>query len=160
VPDFVKIRFALEQDADGWPPVRHEGLWAVPLGRDTFRLGNTPWFARDIATGDVVRAELRDENWWFLERLQRSGNCTIRVTPFRHGPIQGDRKAVLQMFAPLGAKGEGVDQFGMVVFDVPPAADLAAIQALLRRGFEEGWWDYEEGCVGEAWLETAALSPK
>jgi Domain of unknown function (DUF4265) len=160
VPDFVKIRFPLEQDADGWPPAHHEGLWAVPVEGDTFRLDNTPWFARDIASGDIVRAEMREDEWWFLERLHWSGNCTIRVIPFRHGPIRGDRKAILEMFDSLGVTGEGVERFGMVVLHVPPEADLAAVQRLLKRGFDEGWWDYEEGCVGDAWLQIASQSPQ
>jgi hypothetical protein len=155
VPEFVKIQFALEADADGWPPAATEGLWAVPLGQDTFRVDKTPWFVPGIACGDVVRAERRDEEWWYLETVQWSGNCTIRVTPFRHGPLQGDRQAVLGLFAPLGIKGERIEQFGMVVLDVPPQADLTAAQALLLQGFDAGWWDYDEGRVGEAWARAA-----
>lgn len=153
MPEFVKIQFALEADADGWPPAGSEGLWAIPLGDNRFRIDNTPWFVPGIAAGDVVRAEERDSQWWFTERLESSGNCTVRVIPFRHGPLQGDRGTVLDMFASLGVTGEGVDRWGIVALDIPPHADLAAAQALLRKGFDEGWWDYEEGCVGAEWRE-------
>ena len=54
----VKVRFKLDVDHDGWPPAESEGLWAEPLGDDTFRVDNTPWFVRNLASGDVVRLSL------------------------------------------------------------------------------------------------------
>ena len=42
------------------------------------------------------------------------------------------------MFAPLGVTGEGLQQYGIVAFDVPPDADLRAVQRLLQRGEDEG----------------------
>lgn len=53
----VKLRFALDVDADGWPPVGSEGVWAEPLGCDRYRIRNTPWFVQDLAVDDVVTAE-------------------------------------------------------------------------------------------------------
>ncbi len=79
-PGFVKVRFRLEQDEDGYPPAGSEGLWAVPLGGDAYRIDNTPWFARNVAVGDVFLAESdTDGRLWAIERLRWSGNCTIRV---------------------------------------------------------------------------------
>ena len=40
----------------------------------------------------------------------------------------------------------------MVALDVPPDVDLAAVKRLLREGTHAGWWEYEEGCIGDAWL--------
>jgi hypothetical protein len=53
--EFVKVRFALERDPDGWPPAGSEGLWAADLGDGLARIDNNPWFAQNIAAGDVVR---------------------------------------------------------------------------------------------------------
>lgn len=47
-PPLVKIRFELEPDDDGWPPVGGESLWAFDLGHDRYRLDNTPWFVRAL----------------------------------------------------------------------------------------------------------------
>ena len=41
-------------------------------------------------------------------------------------------------------------QFVKVVFDLPQD-DLAAVKRLLRDGTRDGWWDYEEGCISDAW---------
>jgi hypothetical protein len=47
--------------------------------------------------------------------------------------------------------GEGIEQFSLVALDVPPDADSAAVKRLLREGEHDGWWEYEEGCIGDAW---------
>ena len=54
--EVVKIRFGLEQGADGYPPRGNEGLWAAPLGGGAYRVANLPWFVPDVALGDVVHA--------------------------------------------------------------------------------------------------------
>jgi hypothetical protein len=150
---FVKVVFEVPRDDDGWPPVAREGLWAVPVTSDTVRLHNSPWFVRGVANGDLIRVRKdEDGQLWADERLEWSGTCTIRVVPFRKGPLDGSRQRVLDAFAPLGVNGEGVEQYGIVALDVPPDVDLAAVKRLLYEGARDGWWDYEEGCVGDAWL--------
>ncbi len=54
--DFVKVRFDLEVDEDGYPPVGSESLNAIVLGENIFQLDNTPFFVEGIAIGDVVEA--------------------------------------------------------------------------------------------------------
>jgi hypothetical protein len=148
----VKVVFDLPQDDDGWPPAASEGLWAVPVAPDVARLENTPFFVRGVAAGDLIRIHREaDGQWRAGERLRWSGHCTIRVIVLRRGPLGGSRQRVLDMFAPLGVTGEGIERFAMVALDVPPATDIAAVKRLLREGERHGWWGYEEGCIGEAW---------
>jgi Domain of unknown function (DUF4265) len=154
--DLVRVRFRLPQDDGGWPPVASEGLWVVPLGGDLVRLDNVPWFARDVASGDTLRtATDSDGVRWATDKVAWSGNCTVRVIPFPDGALAGSRQAVLDAFAALGVDGEGLEQYGIVALNVPPAADLGAVQRLLRQGVDDGWWDYEEGCIGQAWRSAA-----
>ena len=150
---FVKVVFELQVDGDGWPPAGSEGLWAVLVGPDVVRVDNTPFFVPGVACGDLVRVRRAEDGALLAgERLRWSGHCTIRVIPFRDGPLGGSRQRVLDAFAPLGVTGEGIELFGMVALDVPPEADIAAVKRLLRDGARDGRWDYEEGCVGDAWL--------
>lgn len=151
--DRVKVRFELPQDEDGWPPLRSEGLWAAPLAeREHVRLDNVPWFALNVADGDVFRVSADDDGvMWAVERVSWSGNCTIRVIPFKDGPLAGDRQRVLDAFIPLGVSGEGIAEPGMVALSVPPDADLAAVKRALKDGEADGSWEYEEGCVGDEW---------
>lgn len=154
VPEsYVKVWFSLEQDEDGWPPAGSEGLWAERVSDDVVRIDNSPWFVRGVACGDLVRITREsDGTLWAVEGLRPSERCTIRIIPFQEGALAGSLQAALDAFAPVGVTGEGIEQFGMVALDVPPDADLAAIQRLLRQGSDDGWWDYEEACVTDAWL--------
>ncbi len=150
---FVKVRFKLEKDDEGWPPVESEGLWAEPLGEGRYRVDNTPWFVRNLAADDVVIVLAgNDDVLWATGRAEWSGRLTIRIVPSRDGPLHGDRQAVLDSFEVLGVTGEGIEHYNMVALDVPADADLAAVKQLLRAGEADGRWDYEEGCVSEAWI--------
>jgi hypothetical protein len=153
--DYVRVRFQLRPDDDGWPPVASEGVWAVPLDGDVVRLDNIPWFARNVASGDTFRTSTDSDGVrWAADKLAWSGNCTVRVIPFPDGALAGSRQAVLDAFAPLGVDGEGLQQYGIVALNVPPDADLGAVKRLLGQGVEDDWWDYEEGCIGQAWLSA------
>ncbi len=149
----VKLRFRLDRDEDGWPPAESEGLWAKAQGGDTYRIENTPWFVRNLAAGDIVRANAGSDGvLWATEKATWSGHCTIRVIPRADGPLQGDLQAVLDAFASFGVTGEGALQYGMVALDVPKASDGRSVKALLVAGESDGRWNFEEGCISEAWL--------
>jgi hypothetical protein len=144
---------------DGWPPVGSERLWAFHLGDDRYRIDNVPWFVRDLAVADVVRAHVpsSDSHPVFDEILERSDHVTIRLICFRSGPLGGDLAQALEPFTALGVYGEGVARYGMVALDIEPTAPLAAINAALRRGVDDGSWEYEEGRITQAWI--AATEP-
>lgn len=149
---FVTVRFSLSVDSEGWPPVSSEGLWAEILGNDEFRIDNTPWFVRNLAADDVVRALAGSDGvLWATERVRWSGRCTVRVIPRKDGPLAADRQAVLDAFAPFRVAGEGIEQYGMVALDVPADADLAAVKSALVAGEADGRWHFEEGCIGDEW---------
>jgi hypothetical protein len=149
---FIKVIFELPQDDDGWPPAGSEGLWAVPVTPDVVRLDNTPFFVRGVAAGDLIRVRRNDDGQLQAdERLQWSGHCTIRIIVFRDGPLSGSPQRILDMFTPLGVTGEGIEQFSLVALDIPPDADIAAVKRLLREGERDGSWEYEEGCISDAW---------
>lgn len=154
--DQVRVCFALEQDVEGWPPVAVERMWATTTRRDNVVvLDNIPFFVRGVACFDVVSVSQDEEGvLWGEKTIRWSGNCTIRVIPFRSGPLHGDRQAVLDAFAPFGVEGEGVEQYGLVALNVPADADIVAVKRLLREGEQDKRWAYEEGCVGDAWAEA------
>ncbi|MEU7856185.1 DUF4265 domain-containing protein [Nonomuraea sp. NPDC049141] len=152
--DWVRVVFDLEPE-DGWPPARTERLWAVRVGNDRVRLGNTPFFARGFALGDVVVvAPDEDGVLWVKQAVEYSGNCTIRIIPAEGGHQVEVRQAVLDAFAPFGIEGEGIEQFGLVALNVPSAAEISAVKRFVIQGAEEGRWHYEEGCVTPEWRAT------
>jgi hypothetical protein len=149
----VKVRFDLDRDQDGWPPAESEGLRAVPLEGGLYRLDNTPWFVRGVASDDVIEARRdRDGVLWFVRVRERGGRIVVRVIPHADGPLGGDRQAVLDLFAPLGVAGEGMSSpVNMVALDNGPDAPLSSVKSLLASGEADGRWYYEEGCITEEW---------
>jgi hypothetical protein len=146
------VRFPLQQDEDGWPPISSEGLWAQSVGEDIYRIDNTPWFVDDLSADEHVRARAGDDGvLWAVERIHSSGRLTIRIIPFREGPLHGDRQAVLDAFAPVDVSGEGTAQYNMVALDIPADVPLRPVWEALQRGVELGWWDFDEGAVSDEW---------
>lgn len=106
--------------------------------------------------GDLVRAHApdADSNPVFSELVQRSDHITIRLVCFREGPMQGDLARALEPFTALGVYGEGASQYGMLALDILATAPLSAIASTLRRGVEDGSWEYEEGRITQAWIDA------
>lgn len=153
--DLVRIRFALDRDADGWPPAESEGLWAEPIDGGGFRLDNTPWFVRGVAADDVVDAEPDGDGvLWFQRVRARGGRIVVRVIPRRDGQLLGDAQAVRDAFSRFGIPGEvTASPVTMVALDIGPHASLAEAKALLVSGENDGRWYYEEGCVTAEWQQ-------
>jgi hypothetical protein len=150
------VIFPLEVDEGGWPPVASERLWAFDLGQGLYRINNAPWFVRDLAVGDVVRAEPPgpDQHPVFTGLHTRSDHLTIRIICFRRGPLAGQLQPVIDRFTPLGIWAEGAGQYGMVALDIGPDVDLSAVRARLQSGVDDGSWEWEEGRINDAWLAT------
>lgn len=158
--DLVRVRFTLERDDHGWPPVESEGLWAEPLGRSLFRLDNTPWFARGVAAGDVIEGR-RDLElvWWFRRVRRRSGRLTVRVVNRSSNALVGEPPDVLSELADLGVVGETMrTPVAMVALDLAPEAPLREIKARLDAGVAAGRWYYEEGSVSRAWRQLPPIT--
>ncbi|MEU7908052.1 DUF4265 domain-containing protein [Actinoplanes sp. NPDC049118] len=138
---------------EGWLPFDTEGLWAEPVDADTARVANAPFLQDGVAQGDVVRFRVDGDGLrWAVGRVEASGNCTVRVLPAPRGPLGPSAAAVHERFASFGLGGEVFSEaLPLVAFDVPADADLTAIKRLLERGRADGWWEFEEGCVTEAW---------
>lgn len=152
-PRLVKIRFDLEQNEDGWPPVGGESLWAFDLGDDRYRLDNTPWFVRGVACCDVVEARAADADSVPVvnQVLEHSGHLTVRVLPLADGTIDA-LTSLIQEFNALGVDCEGDQDHGLLALDIPPTTRLAPVKEHLDRGVADGRWEYEEGLVNELWL--------
>jgi hypothetical protein len=152
-PEYVKVRFRLEQDEDGWPPFESEGLWAVPAGKNHYRLENTPWFARGVAVEDIWSATVSEDGvLWADEQVAWSGHCTIRIIPLADGPLHGSQQAVIDKMVELGASAEGFgEKINIVAVSIPNGSDFPAIKAVLQSNTANGSWEYEEGCISQEW---------
>jgi hypothetical protein len=74
-----------------------------------------------------------------LERVEASGNCTVRVIPIPAGPLGTSARAVHEKLAPYGLGGEVFSRdFPLIALTAPAGADMPRIKALLDQGQDEG----------------------
>lgn len=148
---YVKVRFHLEQDEDGYPPNAWERLWAQPEGPCRFRLDNIPWYARDVAAGDVVEAHEAEDGMLEFDRVvERSGHSTVRVVLYDPQQTQLLRDELAQ----LGCETELSHIPSFISVDVPAQVEMAPVLELLLRGHEEERWDVETGYVGDPHVDA------
>ena len=147
----VQVWFAL----CGWN-ANAFGMGAEVLSPDRVRLPRAPWFPLNATKGDIFRVQRGEEDkLWVQERIQASGYCAIKLMLAEDSPLGSTEvgtEAMVDQFAPLGVTGLGM--FGVAVIDVPPEADLHRVRHLLDTGKRDGWWDYDELCVTDAWTMT------
>ncbi|MDR8407785.1 DUF4265 domain-containing protein [Nonomuraea sp. 3-1Str] len=151
-PNSIKVWFQFVP-RKGWLPYDSEGLWATRLTGDTARVANVPFLQDGVAEGDVVRFITNDEGLhWACERVEASGNCTVRVLPVPDGPLGRSAQAVYEQLTPFGLGAESFSsELPLVAFTVPADAELGQIKTLLMRGQMDGWWHFEESCITDAW---------
>jgi hypothetical protein len=57
----VKIEFDLSPYTDGeWPPGHDELLWASPIGGESYRIENVPFYVRNLANQDIDVRQFED----------------------------------------------------------------------------------------------------
>lgn len=147
----VQVQFPLKRDKEGWPPADTEEVWAIPLSPETVRVDSIPWFVRNIALDDLIGVQSTgDGRVVFVEKLKWSGNCTLRIIPLGNDSEAGIR-GVIERLSDFGVELEVVGHFGLVAANVRPSVDLIGLKSALDIGETQGWWSYEEGCIGGAW---------
>jgi hypothetical protein len=138
---FVKVSFRLKHGSHG---VVGEHLWAEVVGDGRFRLRNTPFHVYGVSFLDVVFAKPRRGQLVFSGVSIRGGHSTfwIQVTP------AGD-KAFSAQWQRLARLGCGYESHGSVyAVDVPPAASIDEVYAVLEDGEAAGVWLFEEAHRG------------
>lgn len=88
--------------------------------------------------------------------VTRSDRVTVRLIVFRGGPLEGDLARALEPFTTLGVYGEGASQYGMLALGIGPEAPLDRVVVTLRRGVENGSWEFDEGRITPAWVEATS----
>jgi hypothetical protein len=124
----TKVNFRVKQDADGYPPVAVESLWAKPVA-GAYVIDSIPFFTSEATNGDHVAARKGEgDALWFERVLQRSGNSLIRVVMFN----LDDQDALIQDMTRLGCGTEGMRQFKLLAVDIPHEVSLRTFRLICR----------------------------
>lgn len=140
----AKIIFPLVQDEDGYPPFDSESLWvSVGENKNEGRLENIPFFAGNVAYGDIVRVEKESDGACvFNSVVQRSKHSTVRVILLSDAPEVEHR--LKQGLRTVGCSWEKSNSSSLFAVDVPPAVKISNLLNFLNQGEDAERWEYEE----------------
>ena len=127
--DLTRLRFVLEIDEDGYPPVGVETLWCARLtGTTNFVVDNIPFFVRVATVGDTVAAEAIEGEWQFRSLVHASGNSLMRL--LFHDVAR--RKPVQEALGEVGCDSEWLDAYRLLAVNVPETSDLSVVRRLVE----------------------------
>jgi Domain of unknown function (DUF4265) len=149
--EMVKVGFKLDKDEDGYPHADWEWMWASPVSDSTFKIDNTPFFAKGISAGDIVAAEQTSGGLVFRALVQPSGHCTVRVVVFRGDRNEEQVRTLVaelrESLKALGCSTELSHIPNLFSVDIPPNVDYKKISAFLSQKEADRILEYEEACL-------------
>jgi len=120
-----------------------ESLWSEKIG-DLFKVDNIPFFAKNIAVGDIIKVEYdeEDKSYYFDELVEASGNSVIRIVPLDKSISDEIGKELLS----LGCDWESLENGNLIAVHVPKEVPYEKVKSYLDEGSERV--DYQEACLG------------
>jgi hypothetical protein len=118
--NFAKLIFAVQQDADGYPPDRWESLWGYEAEGGHYCIDNIPFYAKGVSSGDVVEVKPHEGQLQFERVLRPSGNSVVRL----YVSDVVDRQAVRDSFRELGCESELHSNPKFLAVEIPSAVPV------------------------------------
>lgn len=138
-----KILFSLTQDADGYPPVAAESVWAIHRGGQHYEIDTIPFFTSAATLGDIVEAADVDGELRYTCTVHPSTNSLIRVVWYEGSEPTTLRQALERQ----GCSTELFQQYQLIAVNVPATIRLDAVIVYLLDGHNQDLWDYEEAIL-------------
>ncbi|MFE6172381.1 DUF4265 domain-containing protein [Streptomyces sp. NPDC056464] len=142
-----KVAFDLDAEHANWPPVPVERLWGEKTDvRFEIRVVNTPFFARGISYGDLIRVRPDHERreLVFESFTSESGHSTIRVVFLRSGvrdPVEHRiRDAGCGWNTVRGVKN-------LLAVDIPPTVGYDELRRGLVERVDSGDLEFQESAL-------------
>jgi hypothetical protein len=121
-----------------------ESVWAAKIG-DYYRINSIPFFAKNIAPGDIVTVEEEDDGGLFFDSLiQPSGNSVVRIVIYDENNIP----IVTEQLEAFGCNWEGSHLEKLIAVEIPRDISFDKIKQYLEKGRSENMFDYQEACLG------------
>ncbi|NMO20007.1 DUF4265 domain-containing protein [Pyxidicoccus fallax] len=137
----VKIRFPFTNSSGN---IETETMWTVKR-EDGYAIDNIPFYAKELALGDVVSVNnAADGTLWHSELVRASGHSTIRLWMASESDVPRVRGELKRM----GCASEVSDLPRLVAVDIPPNVPYGSVKAYLDEGRGVGTFEYQEACLG------------
>lgn len=123
-----------------------ESVWATKIKEDIYRIENIPFYVREFAYGDLVKAYLKNDSLHVEGLFEESGNSTIRILVNEEDLDLKDE--ITEDLIRLGCGWEGSNMKRLISVNIPRAIDYSEVESFLITGEELlETFEYEEGCV-------------
>lgn len=117
--------FRVERDADGFPHVANEPVWATPAAGGLYVVVNIAFFARAATLGHTVAVEADASRLWYRATSGAPANSLLRVLL----PHRADTDPVAAVLKRRGGSFERGATGQRLAVNVPPEAPLRAVLA-------------------------------
>ena len=125
--------------------IQIESVWAEKAG-EYYKIINIPFFANNIAYGDIVDVEEDDGSLYFDELIQPSGHSTVQMIIFNPDELEMIGKDLIQ----LGCDWEGSHLKGYISVDIPETVKYNPVKKYLENGEATKRFSYKEACLSSA----------
>ncbi len=107
---------------------RVETLWATPVGRDRYKLDNSPFYAYGVSWQDVIEARPEHEGDLptLVRVVKKSGNRTVRVVLDPPADQSEESATILEWLVELGCSYEGAAA-GFLSINIPPEVEMDTV---------------------------------
>lgn len=138
------VKMFIRIEGDPGHDAEVESVWALEHS-DGYGIDNIPFYAREIAWGDVVKVK-RDERGalWFDGLVRASGHSTVRLWFSRPDDVANVRAQLRALQCP----SELSDMPRLVAVDIPPDVPYEQVKGFLDQGEADQIFEYEEACLG------------
>lgn len=137
--DLVKILLVYEDGED----IQHESVWATPFG-DHFRIENIPFYATEVAYGDLVSVSKQEDELLFDGLIKASGHSVVQMMVFD----EQDVESITQDLDSLGCTWEISHLPTYLAIDIPATVDYQTVQTYLEEKASQEKLGYREACLG------------
>jgi|SRR5690242_4819006 hypothetical protein len=125
-----------------------ESVWAKRAG-DYYIINNIPFFASNIALGDIVSVTKDDGALYFEELINPSGDSTVQIIFLN----VNDKKIVEKKLENFGCTWEGSHLKNLIAVDIPKEVSYPIVKEYLDKGEKENKWSYREACLSDVHRE-------
>ncbi len=126
-----------------------ESVWAEKMD-EYYRIVNIPFFAKNVAYGDIVAVENDGGSLYFDSLIKPSGHSTIQMIINDPNELKGIGNTLVSM----GCDWEESHIKGYISIDIPKNVDYTQIRKYLEEGLSQNKWDYREACLSDEHRES------
>jgi hypothetical protein len=126
-----------------------ETVWATKQEDKMYEIDNIPFFATNLALGDIISVENDDDNLYFDEIISTSGHSTVQIILFN----KSFSEEIILKLESMGCKWESMNNEQYYAIDVPQQVEYKKLKDLLTCYRENEILDYREACLSEDHLK-------